>query len=42
MELPEWTQILADPPDMWGEGILFAFSGMDGETCSASNFVGSL
>ena len=26
-------------PDVWGEGALFAFSGMDGETCAASGFV---
>lgn len=29
----------ANLPDVWGEGALFAFSGMDGETCSASGFV---
>ncbi|NLD42375.1 MAG: hypothetical protein GX657_02655 [Chloroflexi bacterium] len=28
-------------PDVWGEGALFAFSGMDGETNAASEFVGS-
>jgi hypothetical protein len=26
-------------PDIWGEGALFAFSGFDGPTCAASNFV---
>ncbi len=26
-------------PDIWGEGAIFAFSGCDGPTCSASNFV---
>ena len=26
-------------PDRWGEGALFAFSGMDGPTCSESGFV---
>jgi glycogen debranching enzyme len=26
-------------PDIWGEGAIFAFSGLDGPTCSASNFV---
>jgi len=26
-------------PDIWGEGAIFAFSGFDGPTCSASNFV---
>ncbi len=26
-------------PDIWGEGAIFAFSGIDGPTCSASNFV---
>ena len=26
-------------PNVWGEGALFAFSGLDGETCSASWFV---
>ncbi|MFH1569604.1 MAG: trehalase family glycosidase [Gemmatimonadota bacterium] len=32
---------LAPPaiPDIWGEGALFAFSGLDGPTCSASGFV---
>lgn len=29
-------------PDVWGEGILFGFSGIDGETVTASGFVGSL
>ena len=29
-------------PDIWGEGALLAFSGMDGATQSASDFVGSL
>jgi hypothetical protein len=26
-------------PNIWGEGAIFAFSGIDGPTCSASNFV---
>jgi hypothetical protein len=26
-------------PNVWGEGAIFAFSGIDGPTCSASNFV---
>ncbi len=26
-------------PDVWGEGAIFAFSGMDGETCTRSRFV---
>lgn len=26
-------------PNVWGEGAIFAFSGLDGETCSASGFV---
>lgn len=26
-------------PNVWGEGMLFAFSGMDGETCEASGMV---
>lgn len=26
-------------PNIWGEGAIFAFSGMDGETCSRSEFV---
>lgn len=26
-------------PNIWGEGTIFAFSGFDGPTCSASNFV---
>ena len=26
-------------PDIWGEGAIFASSGMDGPTCSESNFV---
>lgn len=26
-------------PDIWGEGAIFAFSGFDGPTCSAANFV---
>ena len=26
-------------PDIWGEGAIFAFSGIDGPTCSESNFV---
>ena len=29
-------------PDIWGEGILFGLSGVDGETVTASGFVGSL
>lgn len=28
-----------DIPDVWGEGAIFAFSGMDGETNAASGFV---
>ncbi|HRU05382.1 MAG TPA: trehalase family glycosidase [Candidatus Brocadiia bacterium] len=32
----------SDLPDVWGEGALFAFSGMDGATCAASGFVGTL
>ena len=29
-------------PDVWGEGALFAFSGIDGETSAASGFVATL
>ena len=32
----------AGVPDIWGEGILFGFSGVDGDTVTASGFVGSL
>ena len=32
----------AHVPDKWGEGILFGFSGVDGETVTANRFVGSL
>ena len=32
----------AGVPDIWGEGILFGFSGVDGETVTASGFVGTL
>ena len=31
----------AQVPDIWGEGILFGFSGVDGETVTANGFVGS-
>ena len=30
---------LTDPPDVWGEGALFAFSGVDGPTDVLSSFV---
>ena len=30
---------LSNLPDIWGEGAIFAFSGMDGTTCAASQFV---
>lgn len=30
---------IANPPNLWGEGALFAFSGMDGPTKTASKFV---
>jgi hypothetical protein len=33
-----WTNM----PDMWGEGALFAFSGLDGETDTRSQFVASV
>ena len=33
---------IKNPPDVWGEGALFAFSGMDGETSVSSGFVASL
>ena len=36
------TDELADFPNVWGEGLLFAFSGLDGETCSADGPVASL
>ena len=29
-------------PNVWGEGILFGFSGADGQTVTANGFVGSL
>ncbi|MBN1977070.1 MAG: hypothetical protein JW918_06680 [Anaerolineae bacterium] len=29
-------------PDVWGEGALFAFSGIDGDTHVASGFVATL
>jgi hypothetical protein len=30
---------ISNPPDLWGEGALFAFSGMDGPTKTVSRFV---
>ncbi len=30
---------ISNPPDLWGEGSLFAFSGMDGPTRTTSQFV---
>ncbi|NDJ53767.1 MAG: hypothetical protein GYB68_11865 [Chloroflexi bacterium] len=33
---------LQNLPDVWGEGALFAYSGLDGETNTASSFVASL
>jgi hypothetical protein len=41
-ELGELQSILANPPDVWGEGGLFASSGMDGATVTASGAVASL
>lgn len=38
-DLPE---AMENPPDVWGEGALFAFSGMDGATDAASGFVATL
>lgn len=29
-------------PDVWGEGAIFAFSGLDGPTASATGFVATL
>lgn len=36
------ARIVQDPPDVRGGWTLFAYSGMDGRTCSASGFVASL
>jgi len=35
------TDLYGAVPDVWGEGALFAFSGLDGETNTASGFVAS-
>lgn len=40
--LDDLVSIMDHCPNVWGEGTLFAFSGMDGETCSAAGFVASL
>jgi glycogen debranching enzyme len=37
--LADLLVMLPHPPDVWGEGALFAFSGLDGPTCVASGFV---
>ena len=37
-ELSRWNNL----PNVYGEGGIFAFSGMDGETCTASGFVATL
>ncbi|NLS79819.1 MAG: hypothetical protein GXY76_21440 [Chloroflexi bacterium] len=42
--MTQWEGILnrhANLPDLWGEGAIFAFSGLDGETNAASGFVGT-
>ncbi len=39
--LTELVQSFLPLPDVWGEGAIFAFSGLDGETCTASGFVAS-
>lgn len=33
------VMLFANAPDIWGEGLLFAFSGIDGPTCVDSDFV---
>jgi len=33
-----WSPSATALPAVWGEGALFAFSGLDGATCSASGF----
>ena len=40
--LSELTAGLPNMPNIWGEGALFAFSGLDGATCAASQFTGTL
>ena len=37
-EAPAW---FSNPPNVWGEGALFAFSGLDGKTNTRSGFVGT-
>ncbi|MGC9522348.1 MAG: amylo-alpha-1,6-glucosidase [Anaerolineae bacterium] len=39
MALSEMAQEIANLPDRWGEGTIFAFSGIDGPTETASGFV---
>jgi hypothetical protein len=39
IDLDAMLRPLSNPPDLWGEGALFAFSGMDGPTVTASQFV---
>ncbi|MGC9453930.1 MAG: amylo-alpha-1,6-glucosidase [Phycisphaerae bacterium] len=40
--LDDLSKVMTNPPDIWGEGALFAFSGMDGQTEAATGFVASL
>jgi glycogen debranching enzyme len=42
MQIPDDLRSLSNLPDIWGEGALFAFSGLDGETNTRSGLVGTL
>lgn len=39
MIISKVTQLIANPPNLWGEGAIFAFSGLDGQTNTESQFV---
>lgn len=39
VDLTAMLRAISNPPDLWGEGALFAFSGMDGPTKTRSQFV---
>ena len=39
--ISELLSLYDNLPDVWGEGAIFAFSGIDGETCSNTGFVAS-
>ena len=40
--IDQMLNTLVDYPDIWGEGALFAYSGMDGVTNSNSQYVATL